>query len=208
MSEQRKKVIVIGATGMIGSGVAALLESTWEVVRAARSGGDVAVDATSISSMTAMFARIGPYDALISVLGSGALGSLVQLSSDDFVGSFHSKVLTQINLVKLGLPTIRDRGCFTLTSGILSEDPHSGFSAIAMVNGAVEAFCRTAALELPRGIRINCVTPVFMIESLKQAGLTDFSGYPVMSVADTAQAYLWSLERTFNGRILDARNGA
>jgi len=208
MNGLRKKVIVAGATGLIGSALAARLESTWEVVRAARSRSEVAVDATSTESIRAMFGQIGPYDALVSVLGTGALGPVGKLSSDDYLRSFQSKVLAQINLVSLGLPTVRAGGCFTLTSGILSEEPHAGFSAIAMVNGAVEAFCKTAALELPRGIRINCVTPVFMKESLERAGLTDFSGYPVLSVADTLPAYFRSLEEACTGRILDARKGA
>jgi NAD(P)-dependent dehydrogenase (short-subunit alcohol dehydrogenase family) len=200
----RKKVVVVGGTGLIGSGVVTALDDRYEVIRASRSGGDVMVDATSSASVEAMFKMVGPYDALMSLFGSGKTGSFLTLSDEDMEDSFRSKALAQIRLVRLGVSTMRDGGSFTLSSGILSQEPHAGFSAIATVNGAVDAFCRGASVELPRHIRINCVTPVFMKESLARVGVTE-TDYPTLSIADTAQGYLRCLEGDFTGHVIDAR---
>jgi NAD(P)-dependent dehydrogenase (short-subunit alcohol dehydrogenase family) len=200
----RKKVIVVGATGMIGSGVAALLDQTYDVIRAARSGGDIRVDTASPASVVAMFEAVGPYVALLNLSGSGTQGSFINLSDEDIVQGFWTKVIAQVRLIRLGLPTIADKGSFTLTSGILSREPHPGFSAIATVNGAVDSFCLGASVEMPRGIRINSVTPVFMTETLAKAGVTN-TQYPELSVAETAKAYLLALEGDFTGQVIDAR---
>lgn len=204
MTEGRKKVIVVGATGMIGSAVVNLIQAKYDVIRAARSGGDIRVDATSAASVAAMFSQVGAYDALIAICGSGAGGSFMDVSDDAILEGFRSKTLAQIRLVQMGLSTMRDGGSITLTSGILSREPFPGFSAIATVNGALDAFCLGASVEMPRGIRINCVTPVFMSETLAKAGIAN-TAYPELSIAETAKGYLWSLEGDFTGEIIDAR---
>lgn len=205
MTASRKKVIVVGATGAIGSAVVDLISARYDVVRAARSGGGgIRVDANSAGSVAAMFEQVGAYDALIALCGSGARGSFMDLSDEDILDGFRSKTLSQIRLVQMGLATLRDGGSVTLTSGILSREPFPGFSGIATVNGALDAFCLGASVEMPRGIRINCVTPVFMSETLAKSGIAN-TKYPELSVAETALAYLWSLEGDFTGEVIDAR---
>jgi NAD(P)-dependent dehydrogenase (short-subunit alcohol dehydrogenase family) len=200
----RGKLIIVGATGMIGAGIVEELAGDFEIITAARGSGDVRVDASSPDSVAAMFAAIGPYDGLISVFGSGVMGSFEVSMDAAFEEGFRSKTLSQIRLVRMGLATINDGGSFTLTSGILSQEPYPGFSAVATVNGAVDAFCRGASVEMPRSVRINCVTPVFMTESLSRAGLADCD-YPKLSVRDTAKGYRWCVEGTFSGHVIDAR---
>lgn len=207
MTADKKKVIVVGATGTIGSQVAAQLADRYDVIRAARSGGDIQVDATSDDSVQAMFHRVGPYDALVSLCGKGSGGRAIALSEEDLINGFRLKVLLQVRLVKLGLETMNDGGSFTLTSGILSREPFPDFSAIAMGNGALEAFCVGASVEMPRGIRINCVMPVFMTETLANAGVVN-TQFPKLSAEKTAKAYLWSVDGSFTGRALDARQPA
>lgn len=195
----------MGGTGTIGSAVATLLGQRHDVICAARSGGDVRVDTTSPASVAAMFEQVGRYDALISLCGSGARGALTDATDEAIMEGFSAKALAQMRLVRLGLATMADGGSFTLTSGILSREPYPGFSAIAAVNGAVDAFCLGASVEMPRGIRINAVTPVFMTETMAKAGSTD-TPYPQLSAADTAKAYAWSVDGgDFTGRVIDAR---
>ena len=57
-----KVALVIGASGVIGNGVAATLEGAYKVVRASRSSGDVNVDVTSPDSIKAMFEAVGKVD--------------------------------------------------------------------------------------------------------------------------------------------------
>src|SRR3982750_2844009 len=95
------KVIVIGGTGTIGApgggalrtGGAgtigdpvadALAAGGHEVVRVARSSGEVRVDITSPQSIEEMYRAVGRFDALVSCAGSGAWKPLEQLGDDDF----------------------------------------------------------------------------------------------------------------------------
>jgi NAD(P)-dependent dehydrogenase (short-subunit alcohol dehydrogenase family) len=81
-----------------------------------------------------------------------------------------------------------------------------GYSAIAMCNGAIASFVKAAALDMQRGVRINAVSPVFVIETLMAFGITDMTPYVTMSAADTALAYRAAVMGTFNGADLDARH--
>jgi NAD(P)-dependent dehydrogenase (short-subunit alcohol dehydrogenase family) len=202
----RKRVLLVGATGTIGRAVAAALSPGHEVVRIARRGADIEMDATSEDSIRAMFEAAGPFDALVSAMGAAVPGPLEQLSAEDFAVSFAGKVLPQISLVLQGVAHIARPGSFTLSSGILSTLPQPGFAAIAAVNAAVDGFCRAAALELPQGVRINCVRPVFVRESFPQGSVADLGGFPVQTAAQTAVAYQAAVEGDFTGRDLDPRD--
>jgi len=58
----------------------------------------------------------------------------------------------QINLVQEAIPLIKERGSFTLVSGVLNDEPIFASAAAAAVSGALEGFARAAAVELPKGI--------------------------------------------------------
>jgi NAD(P)-dependent dehydrogenase (short-subunit alcohol dehydrogenase family) len=109
----------------------------------------------------------------------------------------------QVNLVRLGLDRLRDGGSFTLTSGLLAREPMVGSAAISMANGAIESFVAAAALELPRDLRINAVSPIFVKETMVAMGMDATSG---LSAQDTAQAYVESVEGQRSGQVLDVRD--
>ena len=73
----------------------------------------------------------------------------------------------QVRLALLGVPYLRDDGSITLVTGVLSTEPIRLGASAALVNGALEAFVRNAALELPRGLRINAVSPGVLVESME-----------------------------------------
>ena len=201
------RIVVIGATGTIGTAVATLLASDGEIVRVGHTRGDMRLDARSQTDLEHFFARLGPYDHLVSVAGTGAaIGPIETLSHDDFAAGFLNKVALQIDLVRAGMATIRDGGSFTLSSGYLNREPMPGYAAIAMCNGAIAGFVKSAALDMPRGVRINAVSPVFVIETLRAFGVADMTPYVTMSAADTALAYRAAVRGTFNGADLDARH--
>src|SRR5699024_8153963 len=70
-----------------------------------------------------------------------------------------SKTLGHIEFVTQRLAHLRAGGSITFVTGVLSREPVPTASAAAMANGAVESFVVSAAPELPRGIRINAVSP-------------------------------------------------
>ncbi|QRN97489.1 short chain dehydrogenase [Archangium violaceum] len=199
------RILVIGATGTIGQAIVRALKGRHEVLEAARSHGTHRVDITSKDSLLQLFRSVGPVDALISATGSAAFKPLTQLGDEDFQLSLGNKLMGQVNVARLGLEHVRDGGSITLTSGVLAQEPMPGTSAIALVNAALEGFTRAAALEMPRGVRINVVSPPWVNETLAALGM---KGVPGMPAAQVARAYVESVEGKGNGQVLDARKFA
>jgi NAD(P)-dependent dehydrogenase (short-subunit alcohol dehydrogenase family) len=70
-------------------------------------------------------------------------------------------------------------------------------TALAMVNGALESFARAAALDLPRGIRINTISPPFIRETAQSMGLP--GGLPA---SENARAYVALVEGSETGQVV------
>lgn len=102
----------------------------------------------------------------------------------------------QVNLVRLGLDHVAERGSFTLTTGILARSPMPGSAAISLVNAGVEGFVRVAALEAPRGIRVNAVSPPWVSETLQALKMDPTQGLPAAVVA---RSYLRSVTGSATG---------
>lgn len=196
-------LLVIGGTGTIGSAVVDLLSESHEVTVAGHTSGEVQVDLASPESIEQLYEAVGPVDAVLSCAGEAAFGALDELSDDDFDGSLSNKLMGQVNLVRHGLDAVRDGGVFTLTSGVLSQEPMPGSAAISLVNAGVEGFARAAALELPREMRVNVVSPPWVAETLEAMGEDPSDGLPAATVA---RAYQKSLEGDMTGETIDARD--
>jgi NAD(P)-dependent dehydrogenase (short-subunit alcohol dehydrogenase family) len=199
------KVLVIGGSGTIGAAVVDALRGAHEVMTAERSGGDLRVDITSPDSIREMYRQAGRVDAVVSCAGGGAWKPLDQLSDQDFELSLHYKLMGQVNLVRFGLEHVADGGSITLTSGVLSQEPSPGSAAISLVNAGLEGFARAAAVEAPRGIRVNVVSPPWVSETLRAMGMDPSGGMPAVQVA---RAYVDAVQGTHTGRTLDARKYA
>jgi NAD(P)-dependent dehydrogenase (short-subunit alcohol dehydrogenase family) len=196
------RVIVVGATGTIGSAVCNALASRHDVVKVRHHEGGFHVDLASSDSISQLFRVLGTFDALVCTAGFAKFASLDELRDADYQIGLSNKLMGQVNLVRIGRQYISDGGSFTLTSGVLSQEPMKGSTSISMVNAGVEAFVRAAALELPRGIRINAVSPPWITETLIALKMDPSFGLPAATVA---QAYLASVEGTATGQIIDPR---
>jgi NAD(P)-dependent dehydrogenase (short-subunit alcohol dehydrogenase family) len=196
------RVIVVGGTGTIGSAVVQALSARHEVVVAGRKTGTVQVDLASPDSIRAMFQSVVAFDAVVSAAGQAKFGSLDELTDADYLFSFSNKLMGQANLVRIGQQFIADGGSFTLTTGVLSQEPIKGSASISMVNAGLEGFVRAAALELPHGVRVNVVSPPWVTETLVARKMDPSQGMPAASVA---KAYLASIEGTMTGQTLDPR---
>lgn len=196
------RILVIGGTGTIGGAVVDALSPRHDVVAAGRSSGEKQVDLGSEDSIRAFFDEVGRFDALVSAAGDATFEPLDELDAADFRVGLDSKLMGQVNLVRLGLPHVADGGSFTLTSGVLAAEPTPGGAAVSVANAGVEAFARAAALELPRGVRINAVSPPWVRETLEAMGRDPSPGMPA---ADVAKAYAESVEGSASGEVIDAR---
>jgi NAD(P)-dependent dehydrogenase (short-subunit alcohol dehydrogenase family) len=198
-----RKIIIIGASGTIGSAVSELLGQENEIVRVRNSEGNYTVDLGSKESIKELFNKVGSFDALVSAAGVSRSNKIDEASDEDFSVSINNKLMGQVNLVRIGLNHINENGSFTLTSGVFAREPWPGTVPTAMVNSGLEGFVRAAALDLGRGVRINVVSPVFVTETAEKMGM-DTKG--TMSAARTAIAYKISVEGKISGKLLDVRD--
>ena len=196
------RVIVIGGTGTIGSAVVKRLSERHEVVVVGHKKGAFQMDLASPDSITSLFKAVGTCDAVVSAAGIAKFASLDDLTYDDYIIGLKNKLMGQANLVRIGKPFVTNHGSFTLTSGVLSQNPMKGSCAISMVNAGLEGFVRAAAIDLPRGLRVNVVSPPWVTETLIARGMDPSIGIPADQVA---QAYLASVEGTMTGQTLDPR---
>ncbi len=194
------KIIVVGATGTIGSAVTNELEGRHEIVKVGGNRGDVQVDMAVQDSIQKMYQTIGKVDAVVATAGHAHFGPLASLTRKEFDIGLNSKFMGQVNLVQLGIEWLHDGGSFTLTSGILSQDPIPGGAAVTPINSAVEGFVLGASIEMPRGLRINAVSPGVLEESMERIG-TFFRGHVPVPGWKVAKAYSKSVEGRLNGQV-------
>lgn len=194
------RVVIVGGAGLIGSAIAKELGSRHEIVVVGRKSGTIQMDTTDAASIRAGFQKIGRFDALVSAAGNVKFAPLAQLQAADYEFGLKDKVMGQVNLVLIGREFANDNGSFTLTSGILSHDPVVAGSSASMANGALDAFVRAAAIELPRGLRINAVSPTVLTESMKDYG-PFFRGFKSVPAVDVALAYSKSVEGAQTGQV-------
>ena len=194
------RIIVIGAGGTIGKAVVAELAPRHEIIQVGKTRGDYQVDITDLDSIRALFEKTGKVDAIVSTAGNVHFGPLSEMTPELFDIGLKDKLMGQVNLALAGQQYLNDAGSLTLTSGILSEDPIRYGSSASMVNGALESFVRAAAIELPRGLRINAVSPTVIEESMESFG-PYFRGFEAIPARRAALAYSRSIEGAQTGRI-------
>ncbi|MBC1501430.1 short chain dehydrogenase [Listeria weihenstephanensis] len=186
------KILVVGATGTIGKAVVAKLEKEHTVITASRKNADVTLDMTSVASIQKMYEEIGKIDALAVAAGSAYFGPLETMTPEENKQSIDGKLAGQMNLVLLGLKHLNDGGSFTLITGIMMDDPIKQGASAAMVNGGIRAFVKSAAIEMPRSIRINSVSPNVVQESWDKFA-DFFVGFNPVPVEKVAQAFVKSI---------------
>ncbi|WP_440468512.1 short chain dehydrogenase [Pseudomonas sp. YH-1] len=194
------KIILIGASGTLGQAVANELGQRHDIIRVGRSSGDYRVDITDSTSIRKLFEQVGGFDALISTAGKVHFGALSEMGEAEMAVGLKDKLMGQVNLVLIGSQYANDGASFTLTTGILSEQPIVLGSSASLVNGAVEGFVRSAALELPRGQRINAVSPNVLVESM-EGYAPFFRGFKPVPAADAALGFARSVEGKQSGQV-------
>lgn len=195
------RILVIGASGTIGTRLCAELRKRHEVVAASRSGRDVAVDIESAESIERMYASIGKVDACLCVAASGALDDFQQLTEKALLDNMQGKFFGQINLVLIGQRYLADNGSFTLTTGIFADEAWKGVTGGAVISGGLHSFVLSAAIELKRGLRINAVSPTMAADSAQAYGHLFPSMKPV-SMERLVAAYTGCVEGHQTGDIV------
>jgi len=195
------KLLVIGGKGTIGKKVVAHFSKTHEIIIAGRTSGDVTVDIADSGSIKAMFESVGIIDAILCIAGEAKWAPFDSLTEDDYYIGLRSKLMGQVNLVKIGQDYLNTGGSFTLTTGILADYPVVMTTSAAMVNGGIHSFVKAAALELKNELRINVVSSG-LVEDAVEKYEAYFPGHNPIPMKKVINGYVKSVEGKGTGEII------
>jgi len=195
------RILVVGGTGTVGRAAIAGLRKGHEIITAGRKNGEILVDLMDEDSVASMYEKLGRVDGVVATTGHSHFGPVADMTPTQFLDGLKDKVMGQINLVLLGMGNVNDGGSFTLTSGILSHEPIRQGSNAAACDGAIDSFVIGAAIEMPRGIRINAVSPG-LLEDAAQKYDGYFPGHRAVSNQEVGLAFAKSIEGAVTGRII------
>jgi NAD(P)-dependent dehydrogenase (short-subunit alcohol dehydrogenase family) len=194
-------ILVIGGNGTIGKKVVRHLQNKHSVKIAGRSKGDFIVDISNSDSIKNMFESAGKFDTIVNVSGEAKWDLFEHLSEDDYYIGIKSKLMGQVNLVRIGSKFLNPKGSFTLTTGILADHPVLMTASAAMVNGGIHSFVKAVALELRDGIRINVVSSG-LVEDAIEKYQDYFPGHNAIPMNKVVNGYIKSIEGAGTGEII------
>jgi len=194
------KIVIVGAAGAVGKTAVAALSVRHQIIGVGKTSGDVQMDIEDVDSIRAMYQQVGRVDAVVSCVGRVHFGAVHEMTSDQFMEGILYKALPQVNLVLEGFDYMNDGGSFTVTSGVLNRDPIRGGSCAAAANGALDGFVKGAAVDMPRGIRINAVSPE-VLEACREKYDGFFRGHKHVSNEAVGLAYSKAVEGCLSGQI-------
>ncbi|MDJ0755145.1 MAG: short chain dehydrogenase [Ardenticatenaceae bacterium] len=195
------KILIIGGSGTIGKKVSEHFSKNHEVIIGGRKSGDVIVDIADTQSIKKMFDETGKIDAIICIAGEAKWAAFESLSEEDFYIGLRSKLMGQVNLVRVGLEYLNDGGSFTLTTGILADHPVEMTTSAAMVNGGIHSFVKAVALELQEGKRINVVSSG-LVENSVEKYASYFPGHNPIPMKKVVNGYVKSVVGKGTGEII------
>ncbi len=195
------KILLIGGNGTIGKKVTDFLSKKHKIVIGGRNSGDVVVDIADCDSIEAMFESVGKIDAVVCIAGEAKWAPFDSMSEDDFYIGVRSKLMGQVNLIRVGQNHVNPGGSFTLTTGILAEHPVLQTTSAAMVNGGIHGFVKAVSLELKKDLRINVVSPGLVEDSAEKYGVY-FPGHTPVPMQKVIDGYVKSVEGKTTGEII------
>ena len=195
------KILIVGGKGTIGKRVSEHFSKKHEVLIAGRTSGDVTVDITDSRSMEAMFKTVGNVDAVVCIAGEAKWAAFDSMTEEDYYIGLKSKLMGQVNLVRIGRNHLNPGGSFTLSTGILADHPVELTTSAAMVNGAIHSFVKAVSLEMENGIRINVVSSGLVEESIDKYEAY-FPGHNPIPMKKVINGYVKSVEGRGTGGII------
>jgi len=195
------KILVIGGHGTIGKKVASHLNQKHDIIVAGRNGGDFLVDITAIDSIRELLESIPSLDSIICCAGEAKWDDFKDLTEEDFYIGIRSKLMGQVNLVRVAQDFLKSKGSITLSTGILADDPVVKTTSAAMVNGAIHSFVKAVALEIENELRVNVVS-LGVVEDAYEKYKGFFPGHNPIPMSKVINAYVRSVEGKGNGEII------
>jgi NAD(P)-dependent dehydrogenase (short-subunit alcohol dehydrogenase family) len=195
------RILLIGGKGTIGKMVSNHFSKKHEVLIAGRNSGDIIVDIVNSQSIEAMFESIGNVDAVVCIAGDAKWAAFDSMTEEDFYIGLKSKLMGQVNLVRIGQNYLNAGGSFTLTTGILADHPVVLTTSAAMVNGGIHSFVKAVSLELRNGVRINVVSSGLVEDAIEKYEAY-FPGHNPIPMKKVINGYVKSIEGKGTGEII------
>ncbi len=195
------KILIIGGNGTIGKKVTEHFSQNHEVIVAGRTSGELNVDISDSGSITNLLQKTGSLDAIICIAGIAKWAPFNEMTEEDFEIGLKSKLMGQVNLVRIGQDYINAGGSITLTTGILADDPVVMTTSAAIVNGAIHSFVKAVVLEIESGVRVNAVAPG-LVEDSAEKYKDYFPGYSPIPMKQVVRAYIRSVEGRVTGEVI------
>ena len=155
-----KKIVIVGATGVLGSEIAAQLSaagaSVAAVVRSASSLNTATVtehaiaDLTDTTALAAALASLAPCDGIINAAGIVAFGNIAELDSQTLTQLFAINAIAPIVALREGAKHINEGGFFLNISAVVAQQPMAGMAAYSASKAAVWGAMIAATRELRR----------------------------------------------------------
>ena len=195
------KILIIGGSGTIGNKVVTYFSDKNEIIIAGRKSGHVTVDISDSKSLKAMFDKIGKLDAIICIAGEAKWDDFIELTEEDYYIGLKSKLMGQVNVVRIGKDFMNPKGSITLSTGILADDPVAKTTSAAMVNGGINSFVQAVALEIENGIRVNAVSLGMVVDAYEKYR-DFFPGHNPIPMNKVVNTYVRSVMGKGNGEII------
>ena len=195
------KVLIIGGNGTIGSKVAEYFQSKYEVLIGSRTQGDVKIDISDTASIQAALEKTNNLDAIVCIAGEAKWDSFEKLTEDDYYVGIKSKLMGQINLVRIGYKYLNTNGSITLSTGVLADDPVEKTASAAMVNGAIHSFVKAVDIEIGQRIRVNAIS-LGVVEDAYEKYESYFAGHNPVPMKKVVNAYRKSIEGKIRGEVV------
>jgi len=195
------KILIIGGNGTIGQPVANHFSQKNEVIIAGRNSGDLIMNIADSDSIKNGFEQIGKLDAIVCIAGEAKWADFKTLTEEDYYIGIKSKLMGQVNLVRIGQNYLNPNGSITLSTGILADDPVVKTTSAAMVNGGIHSFVQSVVLEMEHGIRVNAVS-LGMVEAAYEKYKDYFPGHNPVPMNKVVNAYVRSVGGKDNGAII------
>ena len=103
------KILIIGGNGTVGSPVTRHFSTSNEVIVAGRKKGDIIMDISDVRSIESGLNTLGRLDAIICIAGEAKWLPFEELTEEDYYVGLKSKLMGQVNLVRLGLKHLNEK---------------------------------------------------------------------------------------------------
>lgn len=155
-----KKIVIVGATGVLGSYLAAQLTHAGAHVSAIvrdASALDSAIieqhavaDITDTAALTAAITALAPFDGLINAAGVVAFGNIAEIDNETLTRLFAVNAVAPIVMLREGAKHIAEGGFFVNISAVVAQQPMAGMAAYSASKAGVWGAMIGAARELRR----------------------------------------------------------